>query len=691
MHRYCSHVFWELATVSVTTMRLAENWPGGRPLWTGVTSWVLISWLQHFMPALITGLLGLSSLLAVLLFFLAGLDVSKDLSPQGCRMSWMSPSYIIQTGFDSTWTPLARRYSLWLYREVGWDSVQVCYGGNCSTSINPRFRSLTREPTVCPFFSYQGTRDQLVRSAPSRLHLPDSTFLPLTLFLTILSRVASSPWTSSRVCKHSVANFATEDVSLVEFNEDLSAFHGSTLQSQIMYTSRAISYILSLYPANTKIIVMGHSMGGIVATSLLPCSNISAIITMSTPHALPPARFDSRIDSLYDRLQVTMDEDRTPIVSLCGGALDIMINSETCILSQPSKDVYRKTIFTTALEGAWTGVRHDGVVWCHQVRWRVARAALELGFADDLPSRARVLDRWLRDGRSLPPSVGENEMLDLSDISNIDLLPSGQTLLLNNPPRTKTVLLPVLYDSVTSVPLRLTVLVSQGSIPPVSPQTPIPLKVSIFHCVGGTVLSATCKVLPAESLKLVPNPIPGTIFPVPHEGSDESEGVVLYEARIPYFSRRSEYRWIGIKVENGDGRGWVAAGLDHAKPTIVDIGTFCMSLIFSRNFCLLNCPNSFIIQKTIRISRSSRRTHVRFLISELRVECLGSLQNKPTSLNDAFLLWSVFCQKCCSQPADRCYSFLDAAPTGAYTPPLRNSLFPTFIRIASSNPASYTS
>lgn len=41
-------------------------------------------------------------------------------------MSWMSPSYLLQAGFDTTWSPLASRYSLWLYHEVGWDSVQVC-------------------------------------------------------------------------------------------------------------------------------------------------------------------------------------------------------------------------------------------------------------------------------------------------------------------------------------------------------------------------------------------------------------------------------------------------------------------------------------------------------------------------------------------------------------------------------------
>lgn len=42
-----------------------------------------------------------------------------DISPEGCEMSWMSPHYILQTEFNKSWTPLASRYSLWLYRERG--------------------------------------------------------------------------------------------------------------------------------------------------------------------------------------------------------------------------------------------------------------------------------------------------------------------------------------------------------------------------------------------------------------------------------------------------------------------------------------------------------------------------------------------------------------------------------------------
>jgi hypothetical protein len=40
-------------------------------------------------------------------------------------MSYMSPSYLVQSQFDTSWTPLAKRYSLLLYKEVGWEDSQV--------------------------------------------------------------------------------------------------------------------------------------------------------------------------------------------------------------------------------------------------------------------------------------------------------------------------------------------------------------------------------------------------------------------------------------------------------------------------------------------------------------------------------------------------------------------------------------
>jgi glycosylphosphatidylinositol deacylase len=65
----------------------------------------------------------LVSLLFAYVSYNAAVYTGDVVSPQGCRMSYMYPEYILQPGFNTSWTPLANRYSLWLYREGdGWDS-----------------------------------------------------------------------------------------------------------------------------------------------------------------------------------------------------------------------------------------------------------------------------------------------------------------------------------------------------------------------------------------------------------------------------------------------------------------------------------------------------------------------------------------------------------------------------------------
>ncbi|KAG8943971.1 GPI inositol deacylase, partial [Tulasnella sp. 408] len=148
------------------------------------------------------------------------------------------------------------------------------------------------------------------------------------------------------------------------------------------YIDSAIDYILSLYPATsrpTQVLLLGHSMGGLVALSLLSsqssATRISAVVTMSSPNSLPPARFDRRVEDLYGQvyrgLYPTHGNYSPPVLSICGGATDSLIPSETCFLP-PAPDkysigsLYRETVFTTALEGIWTGVGHNEMVWCHQ-------------------------------------------------------------------------------------------------------------------------------------------------------------------------------------------------------------------------------------------------------------------------------------------------------------------------------------
>ncbi|KAL1721710.1 PGAP1-like protein-domain-containing protein [Schizophyllum commune] len=491
-------------------------------------------------PALAVG-----SLLAVFLLYLATVRIVDDLSPQGCRMSWMSPSYILQADFNSSWTPLGHRYSLWLYREVGWQSNQVGQGvpvlfipGNAGSSHQVR---------------------SIASSAARQFH--------------------GSPGSISSEFR--TRSLKPLDFFAVEFNEDLSAFHGPTVEAETAYTSQAIAYILHLYPPGTQIIVLGHSMGGIVATSLLSSPDISAVITMSTPHTLPPARFDARIDAIYDRNRHVLEEDLTPIVSLCGGATDMMIPSESCVLpAVKGGGPYRRTVFSSALEGAWTGVGHREMVWCHQVRWRVARAALELGGASTPEGKMAVLDQWLRDGHTLPAELPLPEDLALAE-GEYDTLSAGAPLLLTQPRGSKTYLLPIPADSNHR---RFVLYVSQGSVLQVSPQKPLPLQASVYRCSASSDgTPSSCISLPPTALKLIPNPIPGKPFPVPSEGTDESEGVVLYEAEVNSAEDDINYtedtaRWIAVNVENADGRGWVVGGWEAFMPVTHSVST--LGLVF---------------------------------------------------------------------------------------------------------------
>ncbi len=85
---------------------------------------------------MLSALVALFSTLSVGLLYHAASDSATSLSPQGCRMSYMSPSYLVQSQFDTSWTPLAKRYSLLLYREVGWEDDEVSSSFSPPLSLN---------------------------------------------------------------------------------------------------------------------------------------------------------------------------------------------------------------------------------------------------------------------------------------------------------------------------------------------------------------------------------------------------------------------------------------------------------------------------------------------------------------------------------------------------------------------------
>ena len=410
------------------------------------------------------------------------------------------------------------------------------------------------------------------------------------------------------------------DFFAVDFNEDLSAFHGPTLESERSYTEAAIVYILSKYAPGTKIIVMGHSMGGIVSISLLTTlgASISTVITMSTPHGVPPARFDSRMDGIYAEVEDRIAHDSTPILSICGGITDTMIPSEFCTLPQTGNDaVFRKTVFTSSLEGCWSGVGHREMVWCHQVRWRVARATLELGGADTIADKVKVINHWFRDGISLPDPMSDTSS-EASELS-YERAPEDRPLVIRRPSGSQRYSFKIPTSDKT---LNFILYLSQGTVDSVSPSEPLPLRAAVHICQGNPdAPQRICKLFSPSSLKLIPNPNSAKPFPVPRVegdpasgGVDESDGVVVFVASVP----QGDY-WISLQIEGDGAKGWAVASLEEVEEFSTDtnaLGSFVresillypqiihfMSLTVSIASALSLKLNSRALYQTVRLPK----------------------------------------------------------------------------------------
>ena len=362
--------------------------------------------------------------------------VTRQLDPQGCVMSRMSPTYIKLSGFDTEHTRFATKYSLHLYREEGVDDYSkdniglrgapvLFLPGNAGSY--KQVRSLSSEASR--YFHGQIKHDkEALRSGVSSL-----------------------------------------DFFTINFNEDLAAFHGQTLLDQAEYVNEAVAYILSLYgdpkrsqrdpslPDPSSVILIGHSMGGVVARSVLVTPNyqpnsVNTIITMSTPHARPPVTFDADIVFAYKRMndywRDSYTQERatnnplrdTTLISIAGGGLDTTVPSDYASLSSLVPATHGFTVFTSTIPNVWTGMDHLAITWADQLRKVIVKSLFDIvdvrrpSQTKPRPERMRMFRKWYLTGleesavKNMPaaePSVlltlGDSSRSTISQTTNITL------------------------------------------------------------------------------------------------------------------------------------------------------------------------------------------------------------------------------------------------------------------------------
>ncbi|CAI4060916.1 hypothetical protein SKDZ_06G0400 [Saccharomyces kudriavzevii ZP591] len=334
----------------------------------------------------ILGIICICSILLVSLFKRFG---GAD-APQ-CKSIYMYPSYARIDGFDERYTPLAHKYHLYLYREQSVDKGP----------LNGDELQLDGIPVLfIPGNAGSYRQSRSIASACSNLYV--------------------DPDIRATLNNKNVQNL---DFFTADFNEDFTAFHGGTMLDQAEYLNDAIAYIMSLYertpdyphPIPESVIIVGHSMGGIVARVMLTLRNhvpgsISSILTLSSPHAASPVTFDGDILKLYKKTNEywrgqlshndTFFSNNISLVSITGGILDTTLPADYASVEDLISLDNGFTSFTTTIPEVWTPIDHLAIVWCKQLREVIARFLLECTDASK-PEKVKTLDERLQIARKL--------------------------------------------------------------------------------------------------------------------------------------------------------------------------------------------------------------------------------------------------------------------------------------------------
>lgn len=111
------------------------------------------------------------------------------------------------------------------------------------------------------------------------------------------------------------------DYYTIDYDEELSAMYGGYLPRQQNFLKLCIRTILSIYEGRAdkpSIVLIGHSMGGKLAQSVLTDSaiaqHINTIISISTPLDKPVLNLDSELEAFYWQTDTALGKMRTSTV-----------------------------------------------------------------------------------------------------------------------------------------------------------------------------------------------------------------------------------------------------------------------------------------------------------------------------------------------------------------------------------------
>ncbi|GFO02308.1 GPI inositol-deacylase-like [Plakobranchus ocellatus] len=181
---------------------------------------------------------------------------------------------------------------------------------------------------------------------------------------------------------------------VVDINEELSGLYGGVLQRQTEFVHLCVKKIMTFYKKArhppTSVVLVGHSMGGIVARGLftLPDFNpalVNTIITQATPHQTPVVSLDKDLHTYYERVNEywrsatgQANLRHVTVVSTGGGHRDAQVRYALTRLDGIVAEDRAVSASTTAVPKSWVSTDHRCAVWCRQMVLLTQRALFDI-------------------------------------------------------------------------------------------------------------------------------------------------------------------------------------------------------------------------------------------------------------------------------------------------------------------------
>ncbi|KAG0091157.1 GPI inositol deacylase [Podila epicladia] len=356
---------------------------------------------------------------------------NRQMDPKGCIMTFMQPSYYRLLGLGPEQTKLASKYSLLLYRDE-YDYLPRVEHGQLIQTCDHEW-SIDKDAKLRP-------------TGVPALFIPGNA--------GSAKQVRSMAKEASKYYYQTLRGGNLDSVKPIDFNEEFTAFHGKSLWDQARYVNEAIAYILSLYSEDdgdstrpTSILLIGHSMGGIVARTIFTLDNfqhgsVDTIVTVATPHAVPPVALDYETTHIYDTITSFWTRGysgegamlrNVTLVSIMGGTLDTTVNGDSANIHSIIPQSHGFTVFTSNIPHVWVGCDHLSILWCNQVASAIGQTLVQVaeahysGKSASVAERMAIFRRRLLTGAEKKKSEGYDTLTALTDHglgeqSRLDLL-----------------------------------------------------------------------------------------------------------------------------------------------------------------------------------------------------------------------------------------------------------------------------